>query len=88
MIAGVVASQITQSVQMATTWTYVGTSGSNNGSYSYMNGGPWCDSSEVVRTKLTSARPPSGYQVGYIMRVSHFQDDLMPCTPDFFYRAD
>lgn len=79
-------------VKNATSWTYIGTTSSTyDGTYSYTYQSASCRTSSTVRTNLTSARPPSNYAVGYIMRVTHSAyviENGMPitttCTPMYF----
>ena len=84
MIPGVVASQI--SVTFGTVWTYLGTSGSYDDTYSYVTGST-CDSESTTKSKLTTERPPSNYPVGTQMRVTHSTNEPLPCTTRF-YRCD
>lgn len=77
-------------VQNATSWTYIGTSSSYDGTYSYSYSGGSCRTTSTVRTNLTSARPPSNYAVGYIMRVQHstyyFEGgDIVPVPCSTYY---
>lgn len=80
-------------VQNATQWVYIGTTSSYDGTYSYTYQSASCRTSSAVRTDLTSARPPSGYVVGYIMRVQHTAYVLVdgapvPTTcPTMYFRA-
>jgi hypothetical protein len=87
MIVGIIASQITQ----ATTWTYLGTSGTQNGSVTKPAVYGSCATSGDVGTWLASNYPASNYAMGYIMRVQHtYYDDefqTFSCS-DLYYRAD
>lgn len=81
-------------VQNATQWVYIGTTSSSyDGTYSYTYQSASCRTSSTVRTNLTSARPPSDYEVGYIMRVQHTAYVLVdgapvPTTcPTMYFRA-
>lgn len=84
MIVGILASQKTAS----TTWTYIGDSGANNGTVTKSAVYGACDSSSAVGTWLTSNYPPSGYGMGYIMRVNHsyYDDnfDIFDCTSHYY----
>lgn len=77
MIAGVVASQIT-TPPGATNWVYKGTSGVYNdavdrGIPTDRFGDPVtsCSTTSSNDTWLTSNYPPSGYDIGHRIRVSH-----------------
>jgi hypothetical protein len=89
-IAGVWKNVGTYAPPVATVWTYIGTTGSNNGS---VNGGAQylaCADTSTLQSWLTSNYPPSGYSVGYIMRVNHnwYDDEMMMYTcVAYFYEA-
>lgn len=81
-------------VKNATQWVYLGPDyHTYNGTYSYTYQSASCRTASTVRTDLTSARPPSDYEVGYIMRVQHTAyviegGDILPTIcPTLYFRA-
>lgn len=75
-----------QGVTMGTVWTYIGTSGTYNGSVNYISPSS-CSTSGTVNTWLTSTYPPSNYENGYQMRVNTWDSNNNNCGYMFF-RAD
>lgn len=67
----------------ATSWNYLGTSGTYNGTTSYAAAGS-CDTYTTVQTWLTNNFAPTGYQVGYKMRVQTYDDQFAFCGNMFF----
>jgi hypothetical protein len=86
MIAGVIASQITLSIP--TTWSYIGTTGTQNGSVDAGTTSS-CRTSGTLQSWLMSNYPPGNYSNGYIMRVTSAWFDGFDgglCT-NHFYQA-
>jgi hypothetical protein len=70
----------------ATAWTYRGTTGTHNGTASYISANSSCQTSATVLTWLTSNFAPQGYHVGFYMRVSNFTNEPTLCGY-YYYEA-
>jgi len=73
-------------------WTYIGTSGTNDGTVDFgTSGTDTCDTSSEILTSLEASFPASGYSLGFIMKADHAYEDPqfgeVPCTP-YYYEAE
>jgi len=74
-----------ESEQTTTNWVYIGTSGTPDKLVNYVGSGSTCASQSVIETWLEATYPASDYAYGYVIRVKRVNENLVPCSPLYYY---
>jgi hypothetical protein len=72
----------------ATSWSYIGTSGTPNSTVNNVAPASTCNSSTTIQSFLNSEYPATNYIIGYVMRVFRTNENEVTCSPVYyFYQA-